>query len=185
MRFAPPLLTAALALALPLGACGFRPLYAPTPTGGPAIGSVIVDEAPGKAGHALKMELDRLFDVERGAGAAQRLSLTVNESVAGLGFRVDESASRSDLTLNASYVLYDPAGNVLLRGTASSVASYNIPSSAYGEYAAQQDARERAAELLAERIRVELALQLSDPKVRAGAAAPAPAAPTLATPGPS
>jgi LPS-assembly lipoprotein len=85
----------------------------------------------------------------------------MSESVAGLGYRLDESASRSDLTLSASYVLYDAAGKEVLRGSASSVASYDIAASAYAEITSQDDARKRASEVLAERLRTELALRLA------------------------
>ncbi len=157
----------ALALALMASACGFKPLYAPTPQGAPAIGPVIVDEVPGKSGHELKMALDKLFEPERGTAAARRLAISISENVAGLGFRVDESATRSDLVLNANYILYDVSGNEVLKGKASTVASYDIPGSAYGEISAQNDARTRAASQLAERIRAEIALRLADQRAAA------------------
>jgi LPS-assembly lipoprotein len=155
----------ALASLVLLAGCGFQPMYAPAAQGGPAIGPIFVDTVPTKAGYVLKSELDRLFDVERGRGPVRRLSITLSESVAGLGFRLDESASRSDLILAASYTLYDVNGKAVLNGAVNAVASYDIPSSAYGEIAAQNDARERAAEVLAERLRSELALKLARQRV--------------------
>ena len=155
----------ALPLSLLAAACGFSPLYAPSAGGGaPVIGPVIVDEVPGKSGYELKSELDKLFDVERGSGAAHRLSIKISEAVAGVGFRVDESASRSDLTLNATYTLYDVGGARVLTGRAASVASYDIASSAYAEITAQDDARTRAAQELAEKIRSQIALRLASAK---------------------
>lgn len=155
-------LLAALAGALVLSACGFRPLYANGGQGGqPAIGAVVIDEIPGKSGHVLKTELDQLLGVERGDGPVRRLSIQVRESFRNVALRIDQAASRADLTLSARYTLYDDTGAVLIRGAADSVASYAVPRSAYGEVASQNDARERAAELLAERIRAELALRLA------------------------
>lgn len=151
----------ALFAAVTAAACSFTPLYAPHADGTPAIGPVLVDEVPGKSGFALKNELDKLFDAERGTGAARRLAIKMDEGIAGLGFRLDESATRSDLTLSATYTLYDVDGTEVTKGTASAVASYDIPSSAYGEVAAQNDARDRAASMLAERIRAELAIKLA------------------------
>ena len=158
MRFA--ILPALLAAAV-LGACSFTPLYAPQASGTPAIGPVLVDEVPGRAGFAMKNALDKLFDVERGTGPARRLSVKLDEGIAGLGFRLDELATRSDLTLSAAYTLYDADGQEVTKGQASAVASYDIPSSAYAEVAAQNDARDRAADMLAERIRAELAIKLA------------------------
>ena len=42
-----------------------------------------------------------------------------------------------------------------------SVVNYEIPTAAYGEITAQDDARERAAETMAERFRAELALRMA------------------------
>ncbi len=148
-------------LAIALASCGFHPMYAPQAHGGPAIGPVTIDPIGGKSGYVLKSELEKLLDVERGPGAPSRLSVTMTEAVAGLGYRIDESASRSDLTLNAAYVLFDASGKEVLRGNANSTASYDIPASAYAEIASQDDARRRAAEVLAERLRLELALRLA------------------------
>jgi hypothetical protein len=41
------------------------------------------------------------------------------------------------------------------------VVNYDIPTAAFGEIAAQDDARERAAETMAQRFRAELALRLA------------------------
>ena len=151
----------ALALAATVGACGFRPMYMQSANGGPAIGPVIVDRIDGKAGYVLKSELEKMFDIERGTGPVRRLQITLSESVAGLGFRVDESASRSDLYLDARYTLFDIDGKAVVTSNIRTVASYDVPTSAYGEIAAQDDARERASETMAERIRADLIVRLA------------------------
>ncbi len=150
-----------LAMVCALAGCGFRPLYATGAQGGPAIGPVVIDTIEGKSGHVLKTELDLLLGVERGSGPVKRLSVRLTESYGLVGLRVDEASSRADLRLSAAYTLYDDAGEEVLRGVADSVASYEVPSSSFGEIAAQNDARERAAELLAERIRAEIGLRLA------------------------
>jgi LPS-assembly lipoprotein len=159
----------ALLIALTLGlsgavsGCGFTPMLAPR-DGAVAIGPIYVPEVPGKSGHVFRTELERLLDAERGQGPLRRLEVSLSETVESLALRVDESATRSDLRLNASYVLYDADGAPLISGSVYSVASYDIPPSAYGEVAAQNDARERAAQQLAERMRIELALKLAGKK---------------------
>jgi LPS-assembly lipoprotein len=176
-------------LALALASCGFRPMYMESATGGPAIGPVVIDKIDGKGGYVLKSELEKLLDVERGTGPVRHLVITMTESVGGLGFRVDESASRSDLLLDASYRLYDFEGQEVLKGTIRSVASYDVPTSAYGEITAQDDARERAAETLAEKLRAELALRLTQNKLYpkptpATTVLPTPTTPASVTPAP-
>jgi LPS-assembly lipoprotein len=155
-------LIAVAGLAMTLAACGFQPLYAPPPGGGPVIGAVEIGMVPGKAGHVLRTELDRLLSVERGAGPPQRLEIALGEQVVRLGLRTDESSTRADLMLTARYSLTPAEGGVAIRGTVQSVATYVIPTAAYGEIAAQDDARERAAEVLAQRIRADLALRLAE-----------------------
>lgn len=150
-----------IVFALFVAGCGFSPLYAPQPGGEGAIGAVEIGMIPGKAGHVLRTELDRLLSVERGAAAPQRLEITLRERVTRLGLRTDESASRADLRLTARYTLTPANGRNVVRGTVQSVATYVIPTAAFAEIAAQDDARERAAETLAQRIRADLALRLA------------------------
>lgn len=150
-----------MSLALLLGACGFQPLYATGANGGPAIGPVQVTMIAGKAGHVLKTELDRMLAVENNGQAPMRLDITLTEQVTPLGLRLDESATRSELRLTAAYVL-TPASNARpIRGTLFTVVNYDIPTAAFGEIAAQDDARERAAETMAQRMRAELALRMA------------------------
>jgi len=138
-------------LTLLVAACGFQPMYAP-PGGGPAIGPVQIDEIEGKAGHVLRTELSRMLAVENGASAPSQLEITL----------LDESATRAELRLIANYVLTPPqAGAQVMRGSVVTVVNYDIPTAAFGEIAAQDDARERAAETMAQRFRAELALRMA------------------------
>ncbi len=153
----------AVAVTFMLAACGFSPMYA-SPTGESAIGPVQVTSIEGKAGHVLKTELDRMLRVEAADGGPPALlDIALTESVSQLGIRLDESASRAELRLTAAYVLTPAApGAAPITGRLSSVVNYEIPLSAFGEIAAQDDARERAAETLAQNMRAELAMRISD-----------------------
>lgn len=150
-----------LGLTLLLAACGFQPMYAPAGGGG-AIGHVEVTQIEGKAGHVLKRELDRILAVEDSDAAPMILVITLSEQVTPLGIRVDESATRSELRLVANYVLTPPPNRgAVMRGSVFTVVNYDIPTAAFGEIAAQDDARERAAETMAQRFRAELALRMA------------------------
>jgi LPS-assembly lipoprotein len=153
--------TLILASALLLAGCGFQPLYAPGPVGAPVLGSISVTQIEGKTGHELKTALDRLFSPERGTTEPKTLEIKLIENLAGVGYRIDDTASRVDMDVRATYVLRDPAGKELAKGELRTLAPYDVPASAYGEITAQNDARERAAEDLAERIRIDLALKLN------------------------
>ena len=155
-------------LTLLLGACGFQPMYAP-PGGGPAIGPVQVAEIEGKAGHVLRTELDRILSVENGGGTPSLLEITLSEQVTPLGIRRDESATRAELRIIANYILTPPNNAQVMRGSVVTTVNYDIPTAAFGEIAAQDDARERAAESMAQRFRAELALRMAQAR-QAGAA---------------
>lgn len=159
------LVFAALALAA-LAGCGFKPMYAPDAGGGAVIGPVTIAEVPTKTGHVLRTELSRLLAVERN-GPARRLDVTVSEFIAPLGLRVDESSSRADLITNAPYTLYDVDGRELVKGSVGAVVSYDLPGSAFGAATAQEDARERAGVLLAQRLRTDIVMRLE--RARRGA----------------
>lgn len=143
-----------------LSACGFSPMYAPV-GGGPAIGPVQITTIEGKSGHILKTELDRILSVENNGGTPALLTITMRESVLQLGLRRDESATRAELRLTANYVFTPANGGHGIRGSVVTTASYDIPTAAFAAISAQDDARERAAETMAERFRAELALRLA------------------------
>ena len=148
-------------LTLLLAAFGFQPMYAPV-GGGQAIGPVQVSQIDGKAGHVLKRELDRILAVENGGAPPMTLEITLQEHVTQLAIRVDESATRAELRLIANYVLSPPTNQgQVMRGSVFTVVNYDIPTAAFGEIAAQDDARERAAETMAQRFRAELALRVA------------------------
>jgi LPS-assembly lipoprotein len=149
-------------LALLLGACGFQPMYASSANGGPAIGPVQVAQIDGKTGHVLKTELDRILAVEANAGSLPMLlQITLQEQVTPLGIRRDTSATRAELRVTANYVLTPPNNGQVMRGSVFTVVNYDIPTAAFGEITAQDDARERAAETMAQRFRAELALRMA------------------------
>ena len=147
-------------LTLLLAACGFQPMYAPA-GGGQAIGPVRIAEIEGKAGHVLRTELDRILAVENTGGEPALLEITIAEQVTPLGIRIDESASRAEIRLIANYVLTPPNNAQVMRGSVVTTVNYDIPTAAFGEITAQDDARERAAETMAQRFRAELALRMA------------------------
>ncbi|MBX3427990.1 MAG: hypothetical protein KF779_00255 [Hyphomonadaceae bacterium] len=148
-------------LTLLVAACGFQPMYAPA-GGGHAIGPVQIAEIEGKTGHVLRTELTRILAVEDDGSPPMNLQITLTEQVTRLGLRRDESSTRAELRLTANYVLTpaEPRARVM-RGSVFTVVNYDIPTQAFGEIAAQDDARERAAETMAQRFRAELALRIA------------------------
>lgn len=154
------MLSAAMASAV--SGCGFRPLYAPVESGS-ALSTIAIDEIEGRAGQSMRTSLDRFFSAgrQRGAEPAYRLSVKLEERLEPLGLRVDASATRTDLNLTANYVVTTVAGAEVFKGQITTTVGYDVPNSAFGEFSAQNDARERAGEVMAELLRAELAARIA------------------------
>ena len=149
-------------LALLLGACGFHPLYAGLNGGMDAtLSSIYVEPVPDRLGYELRNTMIDLFDGPGTAsGASFRLKLTLSENTQGIALQNDATITRYNDSLMVTYELTDMAGHVVTKGTETGLSAYNVlPSSSnanYGTLAAQQDADKRAAQDIAERIRLDL-----------------------------
>jgi len=160
------LLLLAAAVAGPAG-CGFRPLYG----GGSAasaqqLAKIEIVRIPDRTGQRLRnLLIDRLTPEGQPARPDFRLAVSVTESVAELAVRRDESATRANLSIQATYQLTYIGGKEELThtGFASSINSYNRLTSDYATLAAEDDARERALRTIAEEIRLRIAAALKTP----------------------
>jgi len=151
-----------------VAACGFHPLYG----GGEGAGAVRTELAAirirpiaDRTGQLLYNELrDRLNP--GGQPAAPRYVLAVELQGASelLALRGDQTPTRTNLTLYASYTLTDAATDkVVTRGKSRSTISYDILKSEFATIASGSDARARGVSDLADDIRTRLAVFLSQP----------------------
>ena len=151
----------AMVLATTLAGCGFRPLYAVGPGGGVAsdIGTVRIAPIPNRVGQILRNELvDRLNPA--GEPADPRYSLEAHVAVAKmeLGFRKDETATRTSLRFRSPFRLRDSNSRAIVYSSrASAVASYNILDSEYATISAARSARRRGLVLIADSIAMRVA----------------------------
>ncbi len=166
------LLRAALAaplLAAPalLAGCRVRPLYGSFNPEGPlesyrssqdlqAIHIAPISDRPGQQLHnALR---NRLTPRGLPANPAYLLETALSESVGERLLADDATATRAQLRLTARYNLKLASdGTTLYRGSASTLASYNIVETEYATYRAELDARERAIDQLADQMQARLA----------------------------
>jgi LPS-assembly lipoprotein len=144
-----------LAAATALSGCGLRPLYG----GGSAgtvqstLAAIQVAPIPGQSGWLVANALrDRL-----GAGgestARYQLQVRLDDSIAGLGVRRDDSVARERRTLRARYQLIDLSnGTVVLDATAGSDAGIDVVGSEYATIAAEKSALERLSGIVADQI---------------------------------
>lgn len=162
--------------ALALSGCGLRPLY-----GGGSAGPVqtmlaAVQVAPieGQSGWLVSNALrDRLQAGD--TSPRYRLEVQLDDSIAGLGVRSDDSVARERRTLRARYQLVDLTnGAVVLDATAGSDAGIDVVGSEYATIAAERSALERLSGIVADQIVARVArFAQAGPSVPASAAAPA------------
>jgi len=151
-----------IAVTLLLGACGFHPLYAGLNGGMDAtLSSIYVEPVPDRLGYELRNTMIDLLDGPGTAsGASYRLKLALSQNTQGIALQNDATITRYNDTLTVTYQLTDLAGHIVTKGTETGLSAYNVlPSSSnanYGTLAAQQDADKRAAQDIAERIRLDL-----------------------------
>lgn len=151
-----PLLSAALLLA----ACGFEPLYG---GGGRGVTSremaaVRVEPIADRVGQQLRNELfDLLTPLGQSARPEYQLTVTLTESTSGLAVKKSEVATRSNLTLNASFTLSEAkTGIPLFSDSNSLVGSYNVLTSDFSTLVAEQGVRDRLVKEMARDIQIRL-----------------------------
>jgi LPS-assembly lipoprotein len=138
---------------LALSGCGLHPLYSGGSSGTVASTLSQVEVAPiqGKAGWLMANALrDRLHT---GGTPRYRLEMKLDDQIAGLGVRRDNSVTRERRTLRARYQLVDLAnGSVLLDAAAGSDAGIDVVKSEYATIAAENTALERLSGIVADQI---------------------------------
>ena len=163
-----------LMLALPLSACGLRPVYSGGSQGvvAQSLANIEVAPIPGKAGWLVGNALrDRL--VQDGTGPRYRLVVTLDDSIQGFGVRADDAITRERRTLRARYQLVDAAtGTQMVDASAGSDAGIDVSSSEYATIAAEDTALERLSQIVADQIIARLALFATE-DARTAAASPA------------
>ena len=163
---------ASLGLALLLGGCGFHPLYAVPGSAHGSIrtnlGSIYIEPIPDRLGYELRNQLIDLLDARADSGgAAYRLHVMLSLKSEAIGVQsqpapgglTQTAITRYNDTLTVEYELIDLKTNTAVtHGTETGLSAYNVLSSPYATLAVQQDANKRAADDIADRIRVALAV---------------------------
>lgn len=160
-----------LFLPLLLAGCGLKPLYAGGGSGAVAttLGSVDVAPIEGRSGWLVANALRERLGGAPGTAARYRLTIRLDDQIAGLGVRRDNSVSRERRTLRARYQLIDANGGaVVVDDTAGSDVGIDVVGSEYAVIAAENSALERLSETLADQIvaRVALYARRTEPAAR-------------------
>ena len=146
----------ALILATPLvSACGFTPIYA-EPAVGSSLRRIAVTTQDDRLGYRLREQLEDALAWDRSSAPLYRLTTQVEQNRRSLGRRIDDTATRYELTVKAAWTLTPISGGTPLTGTETVTTTYAAADQPYAAIAAQQDGEERAAAELARLIRLDL-----------------------------
>ena len=145
----------ALAGTVLLSGCGFTPLYGEAGVSG-ALSRIAVTTPDDRLGYRLREQLEDAFGRDGAQAPLYRLATEVEHKRRPLGRRIDDTASRYELTVRAAWSLTPVAGGETLKGVQTTTITYAAADQPYAAIAAQQDGEDRAAAELARLIRLDL-----------------------------
>ncbi|EGF92024.1 hypothetical protein ABI_04560 [Asticcacaulis biprosthecium C19] len=139
------------------GCAGYTALYAERVTVNMAQIGLEVPQT--RTGYYLEQDLRNGFGADDVSPKLYKLTVTMTERHYSIGYRVDETSTRSEITSRVSYVLTDTRTNKrLTRGNFSETVTFNTSQSPFTGVVSQQDAQERIAATISDRIQADLAL---------------------------
>ena len=155
-----------LCLGLALAGCGYHPLYGQRGADNASVvdemALIRIEAIPDRIGQQMyNMLRERLNPYGKPEQAKYALAIALTETRENLFLEKDETATRANLTLKASFILRRlDDGSVITTGSSRSVSSYDILSSQFASVISQEDARERCARAISDDMRTRLALAL-------------------------
>ena len=149
-----------------LAGCGYHPLYgrhgADNASSVDEMALIRIEAIPDRIGQQMyNMLRERLNPYGKPEQPKYALSIALTETHENLFLEKDETATRANLTLKASFILRRLDDNsIVVSGSSRSVGSYDILSSQFASVVSEEDARERTARAISDDIRTRLALAL-------------------------
>jgi len=142
-------------MGLALAGCGFTPLYGEAGVGS-NLSRISVSTQDDRLGYRVREQLEDALGHDAGQAPLWRLQTTVEQSRRPLGRRIDDTATRYELTVRGAWTLTPVGGGLPLTGVETVTTTYAAADQPYAAIAAQQDGEERAAAELARQIRLDL-----------------------------
>ncbi|RZJ29696.1 MAG: hypothetical protein EON85_06410 [Brevundimonas sp.] len=155
-------LVASVGLSLGLSACGFTPLYGDLGSGA-SLSRIAVTTQDDRLGYRVREQLEDALGRDGSQPPLWRLETAIVQSRRPLGRRIDDTATRYELTVRGSWTLTPTTGGDPVTGVETVTTTYAAADQPYAAIAAQQDGEERAAAELARLIRLDLLRTLSNP----------------------
>lgn len=138
-----------------MAGCGFTPVYGEQGLGS-NLSRIAVTTQDDRLGYRLREQLEDALGWNGTAAPAWRLQTAVRQERRPLGRRIDDTASRYELTVIADWTLTPVGGGEPVTGTQTATVTYASADQPYAAIAAQQDGEERAAADLSRLIRQDL-----------------------------
>jgi LPS-assembly lipoprotein len=145
---------------LPVGGCGFHPLYGEAATAyDPQLAAISVQLIPDRVGQELSLGLrERLNPKGVPTPTRYTLAVTLFMQRADLGIRRDATASRGEIYMTARFVLTEVnSGKALYQAISRANSSFNILDDAFASLVAEQDAQDRSVREITDDISLRLA----------------------------
>ncbi|HEY4343916.1 MAG TPA: hypothetical protein VGN05_06210 [Parvibaculum sp.] len=150
---------------LPLGGCGFRPLYGDNGAAGSStvnrLADVDVISPESAIGRSLKYNLlDGLSaDGNVPVSPLYKLTLRPTSYSQDLAVQQDAAVTRANFVLVVPFTLVSTAtGKVVFKSTARARSSYNRVESEFANLSAEQDAQKRVAEAVSDDIKLQVSV---------------------------
>ena len=144
-----------------LSGCGFTPLYGETAVGS-ALSRIAVTTQDDRLGYRVREQLEDALGRDGAQAPLWRLETVLEQSRRPLGRRIDDTATRYELTVRGAWTLTPVSGGAPVTGVETVTTTYAAADQPFAAIAAQQDGEERAAAELARLIRLDLMQALSD-----------------------
>lgn len=145
---------------LGLSACGFTPLYGEAAAGS-SLSRIAVTTQDDRLGYRVREQLEDALGRDHSREPLWRLQTALEQSRQPLGRRIDDTATRYELTVRGAWTLTPSAGGNAIAGVETVTTTYAAADQPYAAIAAQQDGEERAAAELARLIRLDILRALS------------------------
>ncbi|HVZ28766.1 MAG TPA: LPS assembly lipoprotein LptE [Asticcacaulis sp.] len=145
-----------------LSACGFAPLYAQSGLT-MSLSQIAVDVPQTRTGYFLEQDLTNSLATQSDAKKLYGLKIAMEENHYSIGYRVDDTSTRSELTNSVTYTLTDlQTGKVMTQGAFTDTVTYDTSTSPFTGIVSQQDAQKRVAASAAQKLQTALALYFHD-----------------------
>ncbi|WP_374598257.1 LPS assembly lipoprotein LptE [Brevundimonas sp.] len=154
-------LTVVAVAGLLVSACGFTPIYS---DGGAVVSSlsrIAVTTQDDRLGYRVREQLEDALGRNGAVAPLYRLETAIEQSRRPLGRRIDDTATRYELTVRGAWTLTPLNGGAPVTGVETVTTTYAAADQPYAAIAAQQDGEERAAAELARLIRLDLMRTMS------------------------